>query len=305
MVRPPLLKQGDTIAITAPARKINNNDVNHAIAMFESWGLKVRLSDHLFSSKHSYLSGNDAERLEDIQTLIDDNSVKAIISARGGYGSSRILDKINFEPLQKNPKWIVGFSDITAIQLALLSNELQSIHGTMPILFGRPGMMDSIESLRKILFEGSFELRASSCSGNRDGNTTGTLVGGNLSLVIDSLGTQSEIQTDNAILLIEEIDEYYYRLDRMIIHLKRAGKLSKLRGLAVGHFTDLKESELPFKESYKEIILQAVAEYQYPVAFEFPTGHDTPNYAWIQGENVSLIANRAGSLITPLSKQIS
>ena len=304
MVKPPLLKQGDTIAITAPARKVSEADITKAISVFESWGLKVRLSPHLFSKRHSYLAGDDDERLSDLQTLIDDNTVNAIISARGGYGSTRILDKINFASLQKNPKWIIGFSDITSIQLALLSHQFQSIHGTMPILFGKQETTTSLESLRKILFEGTFKLEASPCAENRHGNSTGKLIGGNLSLIIDSLATRSEIQTTNSILFIEEIDEYFYRLDRMMTQLKRAGKLGNLRGLVVGHFTELKQSELPFNEGYKEIILNAAMEYDYPVAFGFPSGHDNPNQAWVQGMDVALNVNDTFSTLVPVSPAV-
>jgi len=303
MVRPPLLKQGDTIAIAAPGRKVSKSEMVEAISVFESWGLRVKLSPNLFSEKHSYLAGTDDERLNDLQMLIDDENVNAIIAARGGYGSTRMLDKLDFNSLRKKPKWLIGFSDITAIHLRLLSYQLQCIHATMPILFGRNNTSDSIESLRRLLFDGSFILNAEGSSDNRPGSSNGILIGGNLSLIVDSLGTESEIQTEGTILFIEEIDEYFYRIDRMMTHLKRAGKLAKLKGLAIGYFTDLKESELPFNESYHTIILNAIKEYNYPVAFGFPSGHDNPNLAWVQGQVVTFESTLHGkSAITPLQK---
>lgn len=284
MIKPGRLHRGDKIAIIAPARKVSKDQVKTAVKTFEQWGLTVELGKNLFSEVHSYLAGSDEQRLDDLQRAINDSSIKAIIAARGGYGAGRIIDRINFSALQSHPKWIVGFSDITALHLKAAQQGLMSIHGTMPILFDRNDSDASIESLRQVLFDDNSKIEFKTHTANRCGITSGQLVGGNLSLVIDSLGTSSELDTEGKILIIEEIDEYVYRLDRMLNHLKRAGKFEKLKGLVVGHMTDIKESELAFNESFVEIVLNAVKDFQFPVAFNFPSGHENPNLAWIHGD---------------------
>lgn len=296
MIKPPLLTLGNTIGIVAPARKVQPEQVRTAINVFESWGLQVRLGRNLFSDKHPYLAGTDEERLQDLQAMMDDPSVHAIICARGGYGSTRIIDQLNFDCLKKSPKWIIGFSDITALQLKLLSQDVMSIHGTMPILFEKPDIATSLASLRSVLFDGEVRLEASPNLNNRSGSATGKMVGGNLSLICDAIGTSAEPDTNGSILILEEIDEYYYRLDRMITHLKRAGKLDKLSGLIVGHFSDLKESEQPFKESVEGIIRHATSAFTYPIAFGFPTGHQNPNFAWVQGSGAILEVGKTSYL---------
>jgi muramoyltetrapeptide carboxypeptidase len=298
MIKPALLQTGDRIAIVSPARKVQPADVENAAQVFSGWGLEVVFGSNLHSNAHSYLAGTDQERLNDLQLAIDNTEIKAVISARGGYGTTRILDRVNINALQKNPKWIIGFSDITALHLKLFQVGIMSIHATMPALFSKADAAKSVESLRKILFEKEFSLEATPCVDNREGDARGRLVGGNLSLVADSLGTSTEPDMTNAILMIEEIDEYRYRIDRMMTQLKRAGKLASLSGLVVGHMTDIKESELPFGESVKKIILNAVEEYDYPVAFRFPFGHENPNLAWRHGEHVRLKVDQNGASIS-------
>jgi muramoyltetrapeptide carboxypeptidase len=284
MIKPGRLIQGDTVRIVAPARKISKAPVDDAIAIITKWGLNVQVGKNLFSDSHSYLSGTDTERLSDLQAAIDDPVVKAIISARGGYGSSRIIDSLDLRPLEKQPKWVVGFSDITALHLKLFSKGLMSVHATMPVLFSNPESVGSVESLRRLLTEDHTSVVWEGSEFNKRGKTSGRLIGGNLSLIIDALGTLAEPDMTGCILVIEEIDEYAYRLDRMMNHLRRAGKLAQVSGLIVGHMTDIKESELPFNESVESIILNVVREYKYPVSFRFPSGHENPNLAWIHGE---------------------
>jgi muramoyltetrapeptide carboxypeptidase len=283
MIKPPNLKEGDKVVLVAPARKAAHNDLKEGFRVLESWGLNVTTSEYLFSENHHYLSGSDEERLSDLQKAIDDQSVKAIFAVRGGYGSTRIIDDLDFSNLQNHPKWIIGFSDITAIHLSLLHHGIMSIHGTMPLLFRKNDAIESLRTLKSLLFTGDFSTKTSGINSNIEGTCRGRLIGGNLSLVVDSIGTASSPDTENAILVLEEIDEYYYRLDRMMTHLKRAGKLENLAGLIIGHMTDLKESELAFGETYQQIILDKVKEFQFPVAFNFPTGHENPNFAWIHG----------------------
>ena len=285
---PPALREGDTVGITATARKITPGQLEPALKVLKSWGLKTVLAKNIFSSKHSYLAGTDAERRDDLQSLINDPDIKGIFCARGGYGSTRILEDIDFSSLTTTPKWIVGFSDITAIHLRLMAIDIASIHGTMPIFFDQPEAQTSVESIQKILFTGACEITLPSDTHNRPGEGTGRVIGGNLSLIVDSLNTASEPDTRNRILFIEEVDEYFYKLDRMFTQLRRTGKLKDLSGLIIGHMTDIKNSELEFGESVSQIVLHAVRDYHFPVVFSFPSGHQNPNLAWIHGGRANL-----------------
>jgi muramoyltetrapeptide carboxypeptidase len=285
MIIPSTLKPGNKIGILAPARKINPDEIEAALNAFRSWTIDPILSPNLFSKGHSYLSGTDAERLSDLQGMINNTDIHAIVCARGGYGSTRILDQVDCSPLIRQPKWLIGFSDITAIHLKLLKLGIASIHGIMPILFSKSDSSLSIESLRSVLMSGVYEIQIASSPFNSHGESKGEVVGGNLSLLVDSLGTKTEIDTDDKILIIEEIDEYLYKLDRMMTQLKRAGKLENLKGLIVGHMTDIKDTELPFGQQIEEIILSKIKKDKIPLAFNFPTGHQHPNLSWIQGGN--------------------
>ncbi len=297
MIPPPALKKGDTIGIVAPGRKLDASLVNAAIPYIESWGVSVRLGKNLFSSTHSYLSGTDAERLNDLQNMLNDPSVNAILCARGGYGTTRILDQLDFTSFLKSPKWVCGFSDITALHLKIHSLGLQSIHGTMPVLFSKSESVRSVENLQKTLFGERISLEATGHPKNKIGVAQGNMIGGNLSLIVDSLGTSTEIDTKNKILVIEEVDEYLYRVDRMMVQLKRANKLQHLAGLVAGHLTEMKDTELPFGESIEEIILQHVQDYRYPVGFSFPIGHANPNIAWVHGLSARLCVTAEKSVL--------
>ena len=288
MNKPPFLNRGDKIGIVAPGRKVKYSDVESAFTILEAWGLKVITAKHLFSNDHSYLAGTDKQRLTDFQTMIDDDSIKAIMCARGGYGSTRILDQLDFTGFLKRPKWIAGFSDITAFHLKLSKLDVASIHSTMPILFSKSESAESIESLKKILFGEPQHFSIDPNLINRIGTATGPLIGGNLSLVLDSIGTLSEPDTIGKILILEEVDEYLYKLDRMMVQLKRTGKLDNLSGLIIGHMTDIKDTELKFGESVEEIVLHYTASFQFPIAFSFPTGHENPNLAWMYGSTAQL-----------------
>lgn len=297
MITPPLLHTGSTIGIAAPGRKVSRADIDVAVKTFQLWGLQVKLADNLFSNDHSYLAGTDAQRLNDLQSLINDVNVHSIICARGGYGSTRIVDEIDFSPLQDTPKYIIGFSDITAIHLKLYSLGIQSIHATMPILFPKDASRPSVESLKRILMEKPDRIQSPANRYSIDGRGRGEVIGGNLSLINDALGTSSEPDTNGKILVIEEIDEYRYKIDRMLTQLERAGKLQQLAGLIIGHMTDIKDSELGFGETVEEIVLHHTQSYNYPVAFGFPTGHENPNLAWLHGGIAELdVHNGQGTL---------
>lgn len=285
---PSRLQAGDKVGIIAPARKITENQIQPSIEILEAWGLKPVLSKNIFSGNHSYLAGTDDERTSDFQSMINDEDIRAIFSARGGYGSTRIIEDIDFSPLQKDPKWIIGFSDVTAFHLRLSMIGLASIHATMPIFFGRKESQRSVETIRSILFSGNCEIDFTGVEHNRLGRVTGEVIGGNLSLIVDALNTPSEPDTRGKILVLEEVDEYFYKLDRMFTQLRRTGKLSNLGGLVIGHMTDLKNSDLDFGETLEQIVTHAVRDYDYPLAFGFPSGHEEPNYAWIHGSTGTL-----------------
>ncbi len=296
-MQPRTLKANDFIGIAASAGKIKKDSLDTAVSILKLWGLQVKISKHIFSEAHGYFSGTDEERLEDFQQLLDDQKISAIICARGGYGTTRIIDQLDFSNYLKNPKWIVGFSDITALHIKLHQLGIESIHSVMPIQFPKPEHKDSVESLRKVLFGEPVQIEAKVSESNRLGSATGQVVGGNLTLLVDSLGTATEVDTTNTILIIEEVGEYKYKLDRMLTHLKRATKLDHLAGLIIGHMTDITDADGSFRQSVEAIVLDKVKEFKYPVAFNFPIGHEAPNIAWRHGATGTLtVANESSRL---------
>ncbi|MDH4089438.1 MAG: LD-carboxypeptidase [Cyclobacteriaceae bacterium] len=294
MIKPNSLQTGDTVGIVATGRKVYPQDVRAAERQFISWGINVVLAPHLFGDEHHYLAASDDHRKQDFQSMLDDKNIKAIICARGGYGTTRILDQLVFSDFMQNPKWIVGFSDITALHLKLFQLGVESIHATMPVLFELPASHGSVESLKRILLGEENVIRAEPNSNNIQGKSTGRVVGGNLSLIVDSLATLSEPDLAETILIAEEIDERLYKIDRMFTQLKRAGKLDKLSGLVVGHMTDIKDTTPGFGETLEEIILSKVKTFDYPVAFNFPIGHENPNLAWKHGSIMALTVGAKG-----------
>jgi muramoyltetrapeptide carboxypeptidase len=227
--------------------------------------------------------------------MLDDDSVKAIISARGGYGTLRIIDKLNFEKFQKNPKWIIGYSDVTVLHSHVHRNcGIETLHATMPINFHKDE--ESVETLRKALFGEKISYEISAQPMNRNGEAQGELVGGNLSLLYALQGSSSDINTEGNILFIEDLDEYLYHIDRMVVSLKRSGKLSKLAGLVVGGMNDMKDNQVPFGKTAGEIIAEAVAEFKYPVCFGFPAGHTAKNLALPLGRRAKLKVSGVSSL---------
>lgn len=290
------LKEGQTIGIVVPARKVDEAQLLKGCDVIKSWGLKVEMGKHCFEKDNAYLAAPDEDRIRDLQYMLDNPSIDAIFCARGGYGTTRIIDHLDFNNFLKKPKWIVGFSDITALHLKLHQLGIESIHGCMPLQFAKPGYEVSVNSLKKILFsEEPTLLEAEHNKLNRVGEGRGSVLGGNLSLVIDSLGTSTELQTEGCILVLEEIDELLYKIDRMFIHLLRAGKLSQLAGLVIGHMTDLKDTSLPFSQTVEEIVMDKVERFNYPVAFNFPVGHDIPNLSWRHGGKATLSVTKDGS----------
>ncbi|HEY5692185.1 MAG TPA: LD-carboxypeptidase [Cyclobacteriaceae bacterium] len=297
-MRSPLLKPGQTVGIVVPARKADEQLLRKGCEVIESWGLRVQFGAHCFHNDNTYLAATDSERLMDFQSMIDNPEIDAIFCARGGYGTTRILDQLNFESFVAKPKWIVGFSDITALHIKLHQLGIESIHGSMPTQFSNSAYSDSVDSLKKMLFSPAQNaITVQAAKPNRIGSVKGNVIGGNLSLIVDSLGTSTEINTSGKILVVEEVDERLYKIDRMFTQLKRAGKLTDLAGLIVGHFTDLGDTELPFGQLYEDIILDKISAQSFPVAFGFPIGHQAPNLAWRHGAVASLNVSLEGALL--------
>ena len=298
MVTPAYLKQGDTIGIVAPARKITYSQIEYSINIFESWGLTVKTGKNLFGDFHQF-SGTDKQRCDDFNEMIYDDSIKAIICARGGYGTIRILDNIDFEYFKNHPKWISGYSDITAIHSHVNTClNIETVHSTMPIDFSdKPDNIISQNSLKNVLFGENIEYTCENQELYRAGSTTAQIIGGNLSILFALLSTKSEIDTNQKILFIEDVDEYLYHIDRMMVNLKRAGKLNNLRGLIVGGMTDMKDNEIPYGFNVTEIIASAIAEYEYPVCFNFTAGHQPLNLALIMGREIDFTVNKNNTII--------
>jgi muramoyltetrapeptide carboxypeptidase len=286
IITPPYLKRGDKIAITCPAKKLPG-PMTDAVKLLESWGLEVIQGETLSASYHQF-AGDDDLRARDLQRFIDDDSIKAIIAARGGYGTVRMIDKVDFSHFAENPKWVVGFSDITVLHTHVYANyRVQTIHGQMPVNIPDASRY-SLDTLRKALFGEEFSYEFDSHYSNRIGESSGKLLGGNLSLLVAVLGSVSDYNYDGGILFIEDVGEYLYSVDRMIRALYRAGKLKNLRGLIVGGFTELKDNDIPFGQTIPEIVMDVVKKYNYPVCFDFPAGHIPDNQSLLLGKTLNL-----------------
>jgi muramoyltetrapeptide carboxypeptidase len=261
-----------------------------AIHIFESWGLKVLLSSHLFDEENQF-SASDAQRAFDMQHLLDNKQVNCIISARGGYGSVRIIDKLEFKNFEKYPKWVAGFSDVTVFHSHLNNLNFATLHCTMPVLMKDLSENDFIlTQLKNALFGEELNYEFEMHKLNRGQNAEGEIVGGNLSVLYSLLGSKSQLKTDDKILFLEDLDEYLYHIDRMMIALLRAGMLGKLKGLLIGHFSDMKDNAIPFGKSAYEIIFDAVKHFDYPVFFNFKAGHEKENYPIRLGTNAEIFS---------------
>jgi muramoyltetrapeptide carboxypeptidase len=288
MITPPYLISGNKIAIIATARKVSPAEMDFAISTFRSWGLQVVTGPHLFGERNQY-SGTDEERTSDLQMMLDDKEIKAIICARGGYGTVRIIDSLNFSTFEQYPKWIVGYSDVTVLHSHIQTQfGIETIHATMPINFPDDGTEAAIESLQKALFGETLEYNIGNNPLNKTGNVSGVLTGGNLSILYSLTGTPSDIQTQDKILFIEDLDEYLYHIDRMMMNLKRSGKLSGIKGLIVGSLTKMNDNAVPFGKQSEQIIAEYAQDAGIPVCFNFLAGHIADNRALILGREVQL-----------------
>lgn len=277
---PAYLKQGDIIGMICPSGCMSLEKMQKCIEILQQWGFNIKRGQTL-GTQCNYFSATDKERLHDLQLMLDDNSVKAIFCARGGYGLSRIIDNVSFEKFIEKPKWIIGYSDITLLLAHVYSNyKVASLHAPMAAAFNE--IEESKKHIQSIFdsLSGKHQLyKVAAHNLNRQGTCEGKLVGGNLALLTHIIGTKSDINTKNKILFIEDIGEYKYNVDRMLMQLKRAGKLDKLAGFMVGQFTDMKDTIIPFGQTIEEIIFNKIKEYDYPVCFDFPVGHVKENYA--------------------------
>jgi len=293
---PPYLKKGDTIGLVCPAGYMTVDACAECIRVLqEEWGYKVKIGATVGGNSQTYFSGTDEERLADFQNMLDDDEVQAILCARGGYGMGRIIEDINFKKFKKNPKWIIGYSDITVLHAHLYSNYyISSLHAPMAAAFNEAGYINRYVQSLKSALEGKWAKY--SCEPhelNRTGEAIGELVGGNLALVSHLVGTDSDYKTKGRILFLEDVGEYTYNIDRMMYQLKRSGKLSKLAGLIIGGFTDMKDTDRPFGKPVYQLIHDIIKDYDYPVCFNFPVSHGKENYALKIGAGYKLKVSKS------------
>lgn len=293
---PPALKPGDTIGITSTARKISVEELSFAVAEIESRGYKVLLSSCI-GLEENQMAGSDAERQNAFQGLLDNPEVKAILCARGGYGTVRIVDMIDWNGFAQNPKWICGYSDVTVLHSHIHQNlSIATMHSSMPINF-KTNTPQALQSIFTALSGNKISINAKPNALNKTGTANGVLVGGNLSILYSLLGSKSQINTKGKILFIEDLDEYLYHTDRIMMALKRAGMLDQLAGLVVGGMSDMNDNEIPFGQTSEEIISNAVMEFNYPVAFNFPVGHLYDNRTLVLGETYKLEVEENGATL--------
>jgi muramoyltetrapeptide carboxypeptidase len=297
--KPDYLQKGDQVIIVAPAGRIKDQGLEFAIEELKQWGLVVVVAKHALVGHH-YFSATDEQRLADLQEAIDSMEFKAVFCARGGYGLTRILDRLDFSALINHPKWVVGFSDVTALHIALSNIGMMSVHSLMPTGF-ELAKSESVTLLKKLLFGEDVAIQALPSSYNRIGNVLAPLIGGNLSLLSASIGTKYELETKGKILFIEEVDEYLYKIDRMLGQLNRSGKLQYLTGLVIGHMSGMKDTLVPFGVGVEELILDHVAQFDYPVLFEAPMGHEPWNLPIIQGGMYDLEVSQDKGTLLPMN----
>ncbi|MDY0781208.1 LD-carboxypeptidase [Tenacibaculum sp. IB213877] len=290
LITPPYLQKGDTIAMVAPAGILKNRKevIDNAKALAESWGLKVVYGKHLFN-QNDHFAGTDDERCQDFQDALDNPNIKAIWAARGGYGSVRILDKLDFTKFRQHPKWIIGYSDITAFHNHIHNLGIETLHAMMGTSMqdNPEDIEETITTFKKAIFGEQLSYKIPSSKSNRTGKVSGELVGGNIAILASMLGSDSQVNTEGKILFIEEIGEYKYSIDRMLQSLKRAGYFDKLKGVIVGDMSKVKKNTTPWGHSIEHLVLQIIPK-DVPIMFDFPAGHEPDNRALIMGREISL-----------------
>lgn len=293
---PPSLQKGDTIAIVATARKNITDNLKPAIDLLHSWGLEVVVGKTI-GLDNNQLAGTDEQRAADFQQQLDNPNIKAIWCVRGGYGTVRIIDLLDFTTFKQRPKWVFGFSDVTVIHSYINKLNIASLHSAMPITVAK-ATPETIASLRKALFGENLTYNLPFDSNNRLGKAKGEIVGGNLSILYSLMGSNAQIDCKGKVLFIEDIDEYLYHIDRMMMSLKRCGCLDNLSGLIVGGMTEMKDNDIPWGKNANQIIEDVTKEYSFPIVYNFPAGHFRDNRALIFGKQVSLEITTASSKVT-------
>lgn len=296
LLRPPSLQQGDSVYILSTARKVSLPEIQFALDTFKSWGLNVLIGKTIGAEHHQF-AGDDKLRTEDFQYALNNPDIKAIICARGGYGTVRMMDELDYTQFTRNPKWICGFSDITYLHTHITNTlGIQTMHSSMPFALDKK-TPDAIETMRSELFGTKCNFTIDTHSLNKIGLCEGPLIGGNLSILYSITGTKSGINTFGKILFLEDLDEYLYHIDRMLMNLKRSGKLHDLAGLVVGGFTDMHDNETSFGKDAYGIIAEHVSEFSYPVCFNFPAGHIADNRALVVGRKYTLKVDSVASYL--------
>ncbi len=300
LIQPPYLNVGDTVAIVAPSGILKNRtrEIKKAKDLIESWGLEVVIEKNVFN-KNNHFAGTDEERSEDLQKAMDNKAIKAIWCARGGYGTVRVLDKLDYTEFRKNPKWIIGYSDITALHNQVHNEGFESIHAIMcTSLQDDPDeIKESIQTFKDAIFGKPLKYNLKGSKYNKAGSVTAPIIGGNLSILYSMLGSKTSVDTSGKILFIEDIGEYKYHIDRMLQSLKRAGYFNNCKGVVVGDMTKLRKNTTLWGSSVEQLIIDALKEYNFPIAFNMPAGHEKDNRAIILGKIVNLTVNNEHSTI--------
>ena len=296
MIRPNYLQKGDTVAIVSTARKVSKKELIPALAILKNWGINVVLGTSIEAEEHQF-AGNDKLRASDFQEMLDNPKIKAIWCARGGYGTIRMIDLLDFSNFKNNPKWIIGYSDVTVLHSHLHQLGFETLHAQMPVSI-ETKTAACVQSLKNSLFGNNNNIIIPSEASNVAGNAKGVVVGGNLSMLYSLCGSSSSISTKGKILFIEDLDEYLYHIDRMLQNLKRNGMLDQLEGLIIGGMTKMNDNDIPFGQSAEEIILSICDDYNYPIVFNFPAGHIKDNRALILGRKAELIISKTETILT-------
>jgi muramoyltetrapeptide carboxypeptidase len=303
MITPPYLQSGDKVGIVSPARTVSATEIEEGLKILKRWNLEPVIGKNAYNV-YGYFAGTDQERVEDLQKMLDDDTIKAIIFTRGGYGTIKIIDQLDFTNFKKKPKWIVGYSDITVLHSHIHTLEIETLHAVM--LQGMPrATPESVASIKTALFGESVAYKMAKSKENKFSENTveGILVGGNLSLLYALNGSVSDIDTTGKILFFEDLDQYLYYLDKMLISLKRNNKLANLKAILVGAMTNIKEDDLPYGKTYYEIILDEVREFDYPVYFDFPGGHQPDNQTLILGRTIKITSDSNSVSVTFKNKK--
>lgn len=295
LVQPPYLKVGDTVAIVAPSGILKNKtkEMQSTKNLLKSWGLHIVMGDHVYN-QNNHFAGTDDERCEDFQKALDSPSISAILCARGGYGTVRILDKLDYTKFREHPKWLIGFSDITALHNQFHNEGFESLHAMMAtsMIEDTEAIKETIATFKDAIFGKPLQYRLKGSPYNRVGVSSGQLVGGNLTLLHTMLGSNTSIDVSGKILFIEEVGEHKYHIDRMLQSLKRAGYFENCKGLIVGDINKVRKNTTPWGSSMQQLILDALAEYNFPIAFNMPAGHEDDNRALILGRTVQLTVEK-------------